>query len=177
MKKLLLFFLAIFAVSLSFAQVKKFPLENENFSEVVLNKKMNFEGLMTGNVPFKLSFDSVFKNPEKPASYFIAGQSEIDGNTSDFLGEMVFTEKYDVKGSPDQMLVFGNFYFVGGESRNNSGTFRGKFRIQLTRDLNSIEKFSTLTFKGKWKSDAGAADIDVWWANYTPADISKVIFK
>ncbi|WP_294250429.1 hypothetical protein [uncultured Chryseobacterium sp.] len=177
MKKKWLLLLLPLSFSLSFGQVKEFPLKSENFSEVVLNKKMNFEGFIRKDIPFRLSFNYVVRNPEKQASYFVAGQYGAEGSTSEFLGEMVFTEKYDVKGDPDQMLVFGDFFFAGGKSATGSEMLKGKFRIQVNKNIQLAERFSTLTFRGKRKNGAGTAEAEVWWANYNPADISKVVFK
>lgn len=175
MKKVLYFLL--FAFSISFGQVKEFPLKNEDFSDVILNKQVNFEGIILKDSAFKLKFENVVKNPEKPNVYLVSGFSDVEGNKSDFLGEMIFNEKYDVKGSVDQMLVFGDFYFIEKKSGEHSGIFKGKFRIQVNKDLKPAEKFSTITFKGKWKNYSNTLDFDVWWANFVPTDISKVIFK
>ena len=175
MKKILFFLLL--AYSFSFGQVKEFPLKGEDFSEVILNKHSNFEGIILKDSPFRLNFGNVVKNPEKPNVYLVSGSSDVDGNKSDFLGEMTFNEKYDVKGSADQMLVFGDFYFIENKSGEHSGIFKGKFRIQVNKDLKPVEKFSTVTFKGKWKNYSNTLDFDVWWANFVPTDISKVVFK
>jgi hypothetical protein len=175
MKKILLFL--VFAYSFSFGQTKEFPLKNEDFSEIVLNKQAYFEGIILKDSVFKLKFANIVKNPEKPNVYLVSGSSDVDGSQAEFLGEMIFNEKYDVKGEADQMLLFGDFYFIEKKSGEHSGIFKGKFRIQANKDLKIVQKFSTITFKGKWKNYSGNLDFDVWWANFTPTDISKVIFK
>jgi hypothetical protein len=175
MKKLA--FLLIFAFTLTFGQSKEFPLKNEDFSEIILNKQMIFDGKILKDSPFKLKFENVLKNPEKPDIYLVSGSSDVEGNKSEFLGEMIFSEKHDVKGSADQMLVFGDFYFIEKKSGEHSGVFKGKFRIQTGKNLKAKDGFSTITFKGKWKNYSGNLDFDVWWANFIPSDISKVIFK
>lgn len=175
MKKLVFFL--IFAFSLTFGQSKEFPLKNEDFSEIVLNKQIFFEGEILKDSAFKLKFENIMKNPEKPNVYLVSGTSDVEGNKSEFLGEMIFREKHDVKESADQMLVFGDFYFIENKSGEHSGVFKGKFRIQTSKNIKSIDGFSTITFKGKWKNYSGNLDFDVWWANFVPSDISKVIFK
>ncbi|WP_054509662.1 hypothetical protein [Chryseobacterium sp. ERMR1:04] len=176
MKKYLLFLL--FASTIIFGQAKEFPLKNEDFSQIVLNKQIYFEGEISKESPFKLKFENIVKNPDKPNMYFVSGLTEVEGNQAKFLGEMIFTEKYDVRDSPDKMLVFGDFNLIENKSGEHSGIFKGKFRMQINKDLKPLnENFSTITFKGKWKNYTGNLDFDVWWANYTPTNISKIIFK
>ena len=169
----------LFVYSLYFGQAKEFPLKHEDFSRVVINKEVFFEGIISKETPIKLKLNGVVKNPEKPNIYLVSGFSDVEGSKAEFLGELIFNEKYDVKDQPDQMLVFGDFYLIETRSGEHSGTFKGKFRIQTHKNLNADikETFSTLTFKGKWENYVNTLEFDVGWANYNPNDISKVVFK
>ncbi|WP_292009344.1 hypothetical protein [Chryseobacterium sp.] len=175
MKKLL--FLLLFIFSFNFGQTKEFPLKDKDFSAVILNKEMLFEGVISTGIPFKFRFKQVIKNPEKPDIYLVSGTSETEGKQTDFLGELNFTEKYDVKNTPSEMLLFGNFFLVENGKNEHSGMFKGKFRIQTHKDVAAKENFSTLTFKGTWRNYSKTLDYKVWWANFNPSNIEKVIFK
>jgi hypothetical protein len=175
MKKVLLFL--IFAYSFSFGQSKEFPLKNEDFSHLLMNEETPFYGtISTQETVIKLRIEKAAKNPKRQEQYLVSGYSDVEGNKSNFSGEIVFTQKYNVKDLPDEMLVFGDFTLKELDSGEHSGIFTGKVRIQtlklMTKDTNA-----TLTFKGKWKNYSGNLDFDVWWANFSPNDISKVIFK
>jgi hypothetical protein len=179
MKKYLLFLL--FAFSFYFGQTKEFPLKNEDFSSILVNNEMYFEGIISKETPFKIKFTHVIKNPENPDTYLISGLSDVKGNKADFLGELTFKERYDVKNDPGQMLLFGDIFFIENGKDEHAGMFKGKVRIQTGKDLNKElirkEGFSTISFKGKWKNYSNTLNFDVWWTNYEPDDMTKVIFK
>src|SRR5690606_208795 len=95
----------LFVYSFYFGQAKEFPLKHEDFSNVVINKEVFFEGIISKETPIKLKLNGVVKNPEKPNIYLVSGFSDVEGSKAEFLGELIFNEKYDVKDQPDQMLV------------------------------------------------------------------------
>lgn len=175
MKKYLLFLL--FASSFFFGQTKEFPLKNEDFSKLLMNDETAFVGTISTNEKvLRLRIEKANKNPKREEQYFVSGYSDVEGNKTNFSGEIIFTQKYNVNNEPDQMLVFGDFVLKELNSGEHSGIFSGKIRIQTKKDQ-SKEGGSTLTFRGKWKNYSGNLDFDVWWANFSPNDISKVIFK
>lgn len=175
MKKLLLFL--IFAFSFSFGQVKEFPLKHEDFSSFLMNYETPFHGrISTNETVIKLRIEKAVKNPKKEEHYLVSGYSDIDGHKSDFSGEIIFTQKYNVNNEPDDMLVFGDFVLKELNSGENSGVFTGKIRIQTAKIITKETK-GGVTCKGKWKNHSGNLDFDVWWANFVPNDISKVVFK
>ena len=175
MKKYLLFLL--FAFSVHFGQTKEFPLKNEDFSKLLMNDETAFAGtISTDETVIRLRIEKANKNPERQEQYFVSGYSDVEGNKSPFSGEIIFTQKYNVKNDPESMLVFGDFTLKELGSGEHSGVFTGKVRIQTQKDQTK-ENGTTLTFKGKWKNYSGNLDFDVWWANFQPKDLSKVIFK
>lgn len=175
MRRYLIFLL--FAFSFSFGQTKEFPLKSEGFSSILLNNEMYFGGVTSKETPFKIKFTHVIKNPEKPDTYLISGVTDVEANKTDFLGELTFHERHDVKNTPDQMLLFGDIFFIENGKDQHTGTFKGKVRVQTDKELIKERGFSTITFKGKWKNYSNTLNFDVWWANYEPNDITKVIFK
>ncbi|WP_139166261.1 hypothetical protein [Chryseobacterium soldanellicola] len=152
-------------------------MKNEDFSHLLMNKETPFYGtISTQETVIKLRIEKAAKNPERQEQYFVSGYSDVEGNKSKFSGEIIFTQTFNVKNLPEDMLVFGDFTLKELDSGEHSGIFKGKLRIQtvklMTKDTNA-----TLTFKGKWTNYSKTMDFDVWWANFSPTDISKVIFK
>lgn len=177
MKKTLLLVLLAFSCSFSFGQSNSFPLKNEDFSTLLMNGGTPFHGIISADEKvIKFRIQNAAKNPEKQEQYFVSGDSDVDGTVTDFSGEITFTQKYNVKDLPDEMLVFGDFIMKEAGSGEHSGIFTGKLRIQTLKKVSKDSK-GGLTFKGKWKNHAGNLDFDAWWANFVPTDISKVVFK
>lgn len=175
MKKILLFL--VFAYSFSFGQSKEFPLKNEDFSDFLMNYGTPFHGTISAKeTVIKLRIEKATKNLKKQEQYFVSGYSDVEGNKSNFSGEITFTQKYNVKDEPNDVLVFGDFVMKETGSGEHSGVFTGKVRIQSPKKITK-ESRAGVTFKGKWKNYSGNLDFDVWWANFVPTDISKVIFK
>lgn len=178
MKRLLLFFL--FAVSsFCFGQSpNNFPMKNEDFSAFLMNYETPFHGTISDSeTVIKVKIEKAAKNPERQEQYFVSGYSEVkEGNMTRFSGEIIFTQKYNVKDLPDEMLVFGDFVLKETESGEHSGVFTGKIRIQSQKVITKSSR-AGVTWKGKWKNYSGNMDFEVWWANFVPTDISKVIFK
>lgn len=177
MKDAGLFFLAVFAFSLSFAQVKEFPLKHEDFSLFLLNGQTPFYGEISADkAEIKVQIEKAVKNPDKPELYFISGYSEVAGTKSGFSGEITFTQRFNVNRAPDEMLVFADFVMKELGSGEHSGIFTGKARMQMAK-LITKDSRATVTFRGKWKNYSGTLDFETWWANFVPKDISKVEFK
>jgi hypothetical protein len=177
MKKIVLFFLTAFAFSLSCAQVKEFPLKHEDFSPFLLNGKTPFYGeISTDKAEIKLQIEKAVKNPDKPEQYLVSGHSEVAGTKSGFSGEIIFTQRFNVNNAPEEMLVFADFTIKESGSGEHSGIFTGKARMQMAK-LITKDSRASVTFKGKWKNYPGTLDFEVWWANFVPKDISKVVFK
>ncbi|MCW3161681.1 hypothetical protein [Chryseobacterium oryctis] len=175
MKNYLLLLLLVF--SFSFGQTKEFPLKNEDFSNYLMNYETPFYGtISTKETVIKLKIEKAVKNPKKAEQYLVSGYSDVDGNKAKFSGQIVFTQKYNVNGEPNDMLVFGDFVLNEDGFGEHVGTFKGKLRIQTPKRITK-ESRATVTFKGNWKNNSGNLDFDVWWANFVPNDISKVIFK
>lgn len=175
MKKVLFFLL--FAFSFSFGQVKEFPLKDEDFSAFLMNYETPFYGeISTSKTVIQVRIQKATKNPNKKEQYFVSGYSDVEGNKSYFSGEIIFTQKYNVNNEPNDMLVFADFTMKELGSDKHSGEFKGKLRIQTLKKITKESK-ATVTFKGKWKNYSDTLYFDVWWANFVPTDISKVIFK
>lgn len=178
MKKFLLFFL--FTVfSFCFGQSSNnFPLKNEDFSAFLMNYETPFQGTVSDSeTVIKVRIEKAVKNPDRQEQYFLSGYSEVkEGNRTKFSGEITFTQKYSVKDLPDEMLVFGDFVLKETESGEHSGVFTGKIRIQAQKVITKTSR-ATVTWKGRWKNYPGNLDFEVWWGNFVPTDISKVIFK
>ncbi len=181
MKKTLLLFIFAFSFSFYFGQSNgngnNFPLKNEDFSFMLMNSGTPFHGIISADEKvIKLRIQNAAKNPEKQEQYFVSGYSDVDGTVTDFSGEIIFTQKYNVKDLPDEMLVFGDFIMKEAASGEHAGIFMGKLRIQTLKKMSKDSK-GGVTFKGKWKNYAGNPESEVWWANFVPTDISKVVFK
>jgi hypothetical protein len=174
-----IFLLSVFAFALSFGQSNSFPLKHEDFSVLLMNYETPFHGTISEDEKvIKLKIDKAVKNPEKQEQYFVSGYSDVDGTVTPFSGDITFTQRYNVKDLPDEMLVFGDFVMKEpkSESGTHSGIFSGKVRIQTMKNMTKESK-GGVTFKGKWKNYSGNLDFEAWWANFVPTDISKVIFK
>ena len=175
MKKILFFL--VFLCSFSFAQVKEFPLKNEDFSAFLTNYKTPFYGeISTEKAVIQVQIEKAVKNPDKPEQYTISGYSEVEGNKSGFSGEITFTQRFNVNNQSDEMLVFADFTMKEIGSGEHSGIFTGKLRMQMAKQITQQSR-ATVTFKGKWKNYSGTLDFEAWWANFVPKDISKVVFK
>ncbi len=171
-----IFLLLVFAFAISFGQSNTFPLKHEDFSALLMNYETPFHGMISADEKvIKLKIDKAVKNPEKQEQYFVSGYSDVDGTVTSFSGEITFTQRYNVKDLPDEMLVFGDFVMKEPESGTHSGIFSGKVRIQTFKRI--TETKGGVTFRGKWKNYSGNLDFEVWWANFVPTDISKVVFK
>ncbi|UFH31915.1 hypothetical protein LNP04_18415 [Chryseobacterium sp. C-71] len=159
-----------------YAQSNDFPLKNEDFSRVILNEKLGFEGEMNaGKIDVK--FLSVVKDSKKPENYLVKGVYTLNGKTLTCSGKLTFNYVFNVKDSSDLMLVFGDFQLNGTQPGIDDGVFKGKFRIQTTKKMNSVNKSSNTTFKGVFENFESGKKADFWFANFYHTDISKVIFK
>ncbi|WP_148285328.1 hypothetical protein [Flavobacterium sp. B17] len=176
MKKFLLFL--VFAFSLCFGQSSNLPMKNADFSAFLMNYETPFHGTISNaETVIKLRIEKVQNNSGRPEQYFVSGYSEVEeGNRTNFSGEIIFTQKYNVKDLPDEMLVFGDFVLKELNSGEHSGVFTGKIRIQSPKVITKTSR-AGVTCRGKWKNYSGNLDYDVWWANFVPKDISKVVFK
>lgn len=177
MKRLLLFLIPVLTFSLSFGQISS-VIKDADFSAFLMNYETPFHGTISDSeTVIKLRVEKATKNPQKPEQYFVSGYSEVEeGNKTDFSGEITLTQKYNVKDLPDEMLVFGDFILKEQKSGEHSGVFTGKVRIQAPKVITK-ESRAGITCRGQWKSYSGNLDYEVWWANFVPKDISKVIFK
>jgi len=178
MKKIvLLILLSFFSFSVG-QSLNNFPAKNEDFSAFLINYGTPFQGTIANNETIiKVKVEKAVKNPEKQEQYFISGYSEVkEGNRTKFSGEIIFTQRYNVKDLPDDMLVFGDFVLKETESGEHSGVFTGKIRIQSQKVITKNSRAS-VTWKGKWKNYSQTLEYEAWWANFVPTDISKVIFK
>lgn len=175
MKKLIVFLTLAF--SWSFGQSNNFPLKHEDFSAFLMNYGTPFHGEISADkAVIKVEIQKAVKNQGKPEQYFISGYSEVEGTRSGFSGEITFTQRFNVSNAPDEMLVFADFAMKEPGSGEHSGNLIGKVRIQTFKKI-TVDSRATVTFKGKWKNYPGTLDFDVWWANFVPTDISRVVFK
>lgn len=159
-----------------YAQSNDFPLKNEDFSKIILNEKLGFDGEMN-NAKIDVKFLSVLKDSKKPEIYLVKGIYTLNGKTLTCSGKLTFNYVFNVKDSPDLMLVFGDFQLNGTQPDIDDGVFKGKFRIQTTKEMNSVSKFSNTTFKGVFENFESGKKMDFWFANFYHNDITKVIFK
>lgn len=160
----------------SYAQSNEFPLKNEDFSKIVLNQKLGFDGKMNDD-KIDVKFLSVIKDSKKSESYVVKGVYTLHGKTLTCAGKLTFNYVFNVKDSPDLMLVFGDFYLNGTQPDIDDGVFKGKFRIQTAKEIKNVHKFSNTTFKGVFENFESGKKVDFWFANFYHTDISKVIFK
>lgn len=177
MKKLLAFIVSVLTFSLTLGQVSS-TIKDADFSAFLMNYETPFHGAISDSeTAIKLKVEKATKNPQRPEQYFVSGYSEVEeGNKTGFSGEITFTQKYNVKDLPDEMLVFGDFVLKEQKSGEHSGVFTGKIRIQSPKVITKTGR-AGVTCRGQWKNYSGNLDYEVWWANYVPKDISKVVFK
>jgi hypothetical protein len=173
MKTILLLFFPLFTF---YAQTNDFPLKDQDFSRIILNEKLGFDGEMDGG-KIDVKFLSVVKDSKKPENYMVKGVYSLHGKTLTCLGKLTFNYVFNVKDLPDLMLVFGDFYLNGTQPDTDDGVFKGKFRIQTTKKTNGVSKYSNTTFKGVFENYESGKKKDCWFANFYHTDISKVIFK
>lgn len=159
-----------------YAQTNDFPLKNQDFSKILLNENLGFDGKIADE-KIEVRFTSVVKDLKKPEIYFVKGIYITNGKTLSYEGEFTFNYVFNVKDLPDNLLIFGNFQLNGNQPDIDDGFFKGKFRIQTLKNENERGNFSSTTFKGIWKNLDSGKESDVWFSNFSHNDISKVIFK
>ncbi|CAD7797247.1 hypothetical protein CHRY9390_00135 [Chryseobacterium aquaeductus] len=171
-----IFLFLLFPFFTFYAQTNNFPLKDKDFSRIILNEKLGFEGeILDGKI--EVIFVEVIKDSRKTENYSVKGTYTVNGKTLTCSGKLTFNHVFNVKDQPDQMLVFGDFYLNGTQPDIDDGIFKGKFRIQTTKELNSVNKSSNTTFKGVFENFESGKKVDFWFANFYHSDISKVIFK
>lgn len=166
----------LFPLFTCFAQSNTFPLRNEDFSRIILNEKLGFDGKMEED-KIDVKFTSVEKDLKKPENYMVTGVFTVNGKTLTCSGKLTFNYVFNVKDSADQILLFGDFYLNGTQPDIEDGIFKGKFRIQTNKERDSVSKSSNTTFKGIFENFESGKKMDFWFANFYHTDISKVIFK
>lgn len=159
-----------------YAQTNDFPLKNQDFSKILLNEKLGFDGKIADE-KIDVRFTSVFKDLKKPEIYFVKGIYTTNGKTLSYEGKLTFNYVFNVKDLQDNLLIFGDFQLNGNQLDIDDGFFKGKFRIQTLKNENERGNFSSTTFKGIWKNLDSEKESDVWFSNFSHNDISKVIFK
>lgn len=171
------FFILLFGIStfLSGQDQNSFPYKNLDLSDQLLNKDTFYEGQANKDEIYKIQFESVKKNLQKPERYLVAGITDFKGKMKKFEGEIIFKEKFRVKDSAVGILLFGDFNFKE-KQEDHSGVFTGKIRIQTDETLVKSTMAGNVTFKGELKKDDGETD-QLWFGNFFHYDIDKVIFR
>lgn len=170
-------FLFLFFFSLNFyAQSNNFPLKEQDFTKIIFNEKLGFDGDIDGE-KVDVRFETVTKDPKNPENYAVKGIFTTNGKTLTCKGKLTFNSVYNMKDHPEQMIVFGDFYLSGTQPDHNDGIFKGKFRIETMKDQNQRGNYSITTFKGVWENFETGKELDFWFGNFTHTDLSKVVFK
>lgn len=159
-----------------YAQTNDFPLKNEDFSKIILNEKLGFDGEMN-EAKIDVKFLTVIKDFKKPENYLVKGVYTFNGKTLTCDGKLTFNYVFNVKNLPEDMLMFGDFYLNGTQPDSDDGVLKGKFRIQTMKNEKERGNYSTTTFKGKFTYLDSGKESEVWFSNFSHTDISKVIFK
>jgi len=173
MKILLLLF---FSFINFYAQTNNFPLKNQDFSKILLNEKLGFDGKINDS-KIDVKFETISKDPKQPENYSVKGFYTLNGKTLTCSGKLTFNYVFNVKNLPDEMLVFGDFQLNGTQPDIDDGFFKGKFRIQTRKNMSERGNYSTTTFKGIFTNLESGKDSEVWFSNFSHDDISKVVFK
>ena len=159
-----------------FAQVQNtFPYKNLDLSEQLLNKDTFYEGQVNKDEIYKIKFESVKKDLQKPERYLVIGVTEFKGKLRKFEGEIIFKEKFRVRNSVDGILLFGDFNFKE-KTDLDPRIFKGKIRIQTDEILVKSSMAGNVTFKGVLEKEDGEVD-QLWFGNFFHNDIDKVIFR
>ena len=174
MKYLLILFLGISTV-LSAQVQNNFPYKNVDLSEQLLNKDTFYEGQVNKDEIYKIKFESVKKDLQKPERYLVVGVTEFKGKLRKFEGEIIFKEKFRVRNSVDSLLLFGDFNFKE-KTDQDPRIFKGKIRIQTDEILVKSSMAGNVTFKGALEKEDGEVD-QLWFGNFFHNDIDKVIFR
>ena len=174
MKYLLILFLGI-STFLSAQVQNTFPYKNLDLSEQLLNKDTFYEGQVNKDEIYKIKFESVKKDLQKPEKYLVIGVTEFKGKLKKFEGEIIFKEKFRVRNSVDGILLFGDFNFKE-QTDLDARIFKGKIRIQTDEILVKSSMAGNVTFKGALEKGDGEID-QLWFGNFFHNDIDKVIFR
>jgi hypothetical protein len=173
MKTILLLFFPLFTF---YAQTNDFPLKDEDFSKILLNEKLGFDGKIYDS-KIDVKFETVSKDAKKSENYLVKGIYTLNGKTLTCSGQLTFNYVFNVKDHPNEMLVFGDFQLNGTQPDIDDGFFKGKFRIQTRKNLRDRGNYSTTTFKGIFTNLESGKESVVWFSNFSHDDISTVIFK
>lgn len=175
MKYLLILFLGISAGFSSQVQ-NTFPYKNEDLTSRIHNKDTFYAGEADKDKIYKIKFNSVKKRVQKPERYLVDGITDFEGKLTPFKREIIFKEKFNVKDEPDSVLLFGDFNFEEQSEEEHPGIFKGKIRVQTGREITTTHDDASVTFKGEFKK--GENEIhQIWFSNFTPHNIDKVIFR
>lgn len=175
MKYFLILFLGISTCVFGQGQ-NVFPYKNADLTSRIHNKDMFYAGEADKDKFYKIKFESIKKNIQKPERYLVEGVTNFQGNRTPFKGEIIFKEKFDVKNEAESVLLFGDFNFEEESDDENPGIFTGKIRIQTDKEMSPTQHGATVTFKGELKK--GEHEIhQIWFSNFTPHNIDKVIFR
>ncbi|WP_417429323.1 hypothetical protein [Halpernia sp.] len=171
------FFIFILISNGLFAQVQKaFPYRNDDLSGKIINFDTFYEGKVEKEKIFKIKFEFVKKNLQKPERYSVIGVVDFNKTITKFEGEIIFKEVFGVRNYPEEVLIFGDFNFNEKKDDKITGDFKGKIRIQTEKDINKFESGATVTFKGELKEDETEI-YQIWFGNFNHNDIDKVIFR
>ena len=174
MKYIFILFLGI-STFLSAQVQNSFPYKNLDLSEQLLNKDTFYEGQVNKEEVYKIKLESVTKDLQKPERYLVNGVTEFEGKLKKLEGEIIFKEKFKVRDSVDEILLFGDFNFKE-KTAEDPGTFKGKIRIQTDETLVKSSTAGNVTFKGALEKEDGEID-QLWFGNFFHNDIDKVIFR
>lgn len=174
MKYFLILFLGI-SIVLSGQVQNTFPYKNLDLSDQLLNEDTFYEGQVNKDEVYKIKFESVKKDLQKPERYLVIGVTEFKEKLKKFEGEIIFKEKFRVRDSVDGILLFGDFNFKE-KTDQDPGIFKGKIRIQTDETLVKSSMAGNVTFKGALEKQDGEID-QLWFGNFFHNDIDKVIFR
>lgn len=167
----LLFLFRVFA-----AQSNDFPLKNEDFTKIIHNEGLGFDGKINEQ-SIDVKFINITKDSKKPENYFVKGIYTLNGKQLTCSGKLTFNYIFNVKDLPEQMLLFGDFSLNGTQPDVDDGFMKGKFRIQTMKNKKNRGNYSTTTFKGVWTNLESGKESEVWFSNFSHDDISSVKFK
>ena len=153
-----------------------FPYKNKDLSSRLHNKDTFYAGEANREKIFKIRFDSVKKNVQRPETYVVLGVIDFNGKFSKFEGEIIFKELFGVRNEPESVLLFGEFNFRANIENENPSVFKGKIRMQTTKDIPISYDGANVTFKGELNINEKEIH-QIWFSNFTHNDIDKVIFR
>ena len=87
MIRLLLLFSPFFTF---YAQSNDFPLKHQDFSKIILNEKLGFEGDIAKE-KLEIKFETVSKDTKKPENYLVKGTYSLNGKKLECSGKLTFT--------------------------------------------------------------------------------------